>query len=118
LLALLLIAAAMFLGYATWIVQRQGLAADELSYEGVEITVDALGIPTIEAAEWERVIEAQGFVHASQRMFQMDLARRSSAGRLSELFGTATIEFDRKRREEDWTGVAERAVDPSSIRTS
>jgi penicillin amidase len=106
----LVVMAALLLGYATWILQRQGLQLEEMTYEGAQIDVDAHGIPTISGPEWEKVVEAQGFLHAAQRMFQMDLFRRAAAGRLSEFFGAATISIDRQRRDEDWLGVANRAV--------
>jgi penicillin amidase len=111
LLAFLLVLSAGLLGYVTWIVQRQGLQPEELTYEGAEIAMDANGIPTIEGPDWERVLAAQGFVHAANRMFHMDLLRRSASGRLSELFGPTTVDRDRSRREEDWIGVADRAFE-------
>ena len=40
----------------------------------------------------------QGFVHAQDRFFQMDLTRRSAAGELAEMFGAIAIEFDAERR--------------------
>jgi penicillin amidase len=110
LFVLLVVVVAGLLGYATWIVQRQGLSDDELVYEGAEIAIDAHGIPTIAAPDWEKIVEAQGFVHASNRMFQMDLLRRNAGGRLSEMFGAATIAEDRRHREEDWIGVADQAA--------
>jgi penicillin G amidase len=97
----LLVAVAILIGVAAWIVERQGL----------EITDDPHGIPTISGPDWEAVVEAQGFAHAAERMFQMDLFRRAAAGRLSEFFGSATIEFDRRHREEDWVSVADRAAE-------
>ena len=46
----------------------------------VTITRDALGVPTVSGATRQDVARALGFVHAQDRFFQMDLARRRSAG--------------------------------------
>lgn len=111
LVLLLLVAAA---GAAIWgyrLVHRQGLTPEELAaYPDAKVRVDERGIPTIEADSWEKVIEAQGYVTASQRFWHMDLIRRASAGRLAELFGEKAVTLDRNRRLEDWPGVADRAT--------
>jgi penicillin G amidase len=64
----------------------------------VRITRDARGVPTIEAANRLDLAFGTGFVHAQDRFFQMDLARRHAAGELSELFGRKTLEEDRRTR--------------------
>ena len=50
----------------------------------VEIIRDRWGIPHIYAASTHDVFFAQGFVHAQDRLWQMELNRRTAAGRLSE----------------------------------
>ena len=59
---------------------------------GGRVTVerDALGIPTIGRSR-EDVAAATGFLHAQDRFFQMDLARRRAAGELSALVGAAAL---------------------------
>ncbi len=64
----------------------------------VTISRDALGVVTIEAGSEADVVRALGFVHAQERYFEMDLARRSAAGELSALLGAATLPIDRERR--------------------
>lgn len=64
----------------------------------VTISRDALGVVTIEAASEADVVRALGFVHAQERYFEMDLARRSAAGELSALVGEAALPMDRERR--------------------
>lgn len=64
----------------------------------VVIERDSLGIPTIRGKNRLDVSRALGFLHAQDRFFQMDLMRRASAGELSELFGKAAINIDKKRR--------------------
>jgi penicillin G amidase len=64
----------------------------------VRIARDALGVPTIEAANRFDLAYGTGFVHGQDRFFQMDLSRRLAAGELSELFGQVALEQDKKTR--------------------
>jgi len=60
----------------------------------VEIYRDAYGIPHIYAQNEYDVYFAQGYVHAQDRLSQMELSRRLVKGRLSELVGKNTVELD------------------------
>ena len=62
------------------------------------IARDALGTAIITAESRQDAYFAQGFVHAQERFFEMDLTRRSAAGELAELFGAAALPRDRARR--------------------
>ena len=64
----------------------------------VRVVRDAYGVPTIEAETRHDLYMAMGFVHAQDRLFQMDLQRRVGAGRLSEIFGEAALGTDRTMR--------------------
>jgi penicillin amidase len=64
----------------------------------VQITRDALGVPTITAANRTDLAFATGFVHAQDRYFQMDLSRRLAAGELAELFGPVALGQDESAR--------------------
>ena len=64
----------------------------------VDIRLDADGVPHIQAANELDAAAALGFVHARDRMFQMELARRAAEGRLSELAGPAALGIDRTMR--------------------
>ncbi|MBX3374639.1 MAG: penicillin acylase family protein [Phycisphaeraceae bacterium] len=64
----------------------------------LEIQRDASGAVRIAGASFEDVIWAQGFVHAQERFFQMDTARRLAAGRLAELGGAVVAGLDRAHR--------------------
>jgi len=64
----------------------------------VAIRLDADGIPRIQAASDTDAAAALGFVHARDRMFQMELMRRNASGRLSEIAGPATLPMDRMMR--------------------
>lgn len=64
----------------------------------VTIERDGYGIPTIIAANAGDAMFALGFLHAEERLFQMELIRRAGAGRLSELFGPAALPTDKYMR--------------------
>jgi penicillin amidase len=84
--------------------QVQGLSAP------VSVTRDALGIPTIRAATREDAARATGFLHAQDRFFQMDLARRRAAGELAALVGVRAIALDREIRIHRFRAIARRAA--------
>ena len=64
----------------------------------VEIFRDRWGIPHIYAQTAHDLFFSQGFVHAQDRLFQMELNRRTAQGRLSELFGPLALDTDRAAR--------------------
>jgi penicillin amidase len=76
----------------------------------VTVERDALGIPTIRGISREDVARATGFVHAQDRFFQMDLARRRAAGELSALVGDAALRLDRQVRVHRFRDEAQRAL--------
>ncbi|MDQ3511540.1 MAG: penicillin acylase family protein, partial [Pseudomonadota bacterium] len=59
---------------------------------------DALGVVTIDADNEMDAMRALGYIHAQERYFEMDLMRRTAAGELAELFGSAAIDTDKKHR--------------------
>ena len=75
-----------------------------------QVDFDSNGIPTIIGKDWESIITAQGFVHASDRLWQMDLMRRKTAGELSEWFGEKTFETDKQAQLEDRRSIAKKSV--------
>ena len=66
--------------------------------EEINIYFDSLAVPYIFAGNDEDAAFALGYLHASERMFAMDLIRRAGEGRLSEIFGEETLPFDRMFR--------------------
>jgi penicillin amidase len=76
----------------------------------VTVERDALGIPTIRGISREDVARATGFVHAQDRFFQMDLARRRAAGELAALVGSAAMPLDREVRVHRFRDEAQRAL--------
>ena len=76
----------------------------------VTVRRDAHGVPHIEAANLDDLLAAQGWVTASDRLWQMDMARRLPAGEAAEVLGSALMEHDRFERTVCIRDVAERLV--------
>ena len=71
---------------------------------------DALGVPSVTADSREDAYRTLGYLHARDRLFQMELMRRKSAGRLAELFGASALKVDRKQRTYQLTRTARNIV--------
>lgn len=76
----------------------------------VEIIRDRWGVPHIYAANTHDLTFAQGFVHAQDRLWQMDFQRRLVAGRLAEVLGPSAVPADRWLRILGLRRVAEEEV--------
>ena len=76
----------------------------------VEVVRDAHGIPRIFAKTPHDAWFALGYVHAMDRLWQMDVARRLAQGRLAERFGIRALSTDRLMRALDMDGHAERSL--------
>ncbi len=100
----------LWLKYAMWQqlptidgrVELPGLSAP------VTVRRDEHGVPHIEAATLDDLIEAQGFVVAQDRLWQMDMARRFSSGELAEILGPALVKHDELERVLQIRSTAER----------
>ena len=75
-----------------------------------EVTVerDLWGVPHIRASSVEDLAEAQGYVMAQDRLWQMDLLRRVARGQLSEILGKSTLAIDKDFRTLQFGRAAER----------
>ncbi|MFQ3249640.1 MAG: penicillin amidase [Glaciecola sp.] len=62
------------------------------------ITRDEIGAVTINAQSHSDAVFALGYAHGQDRLFQMDLLRRSAAGELSEIVGNIALNMDKKAR--------------------
>ncbi len=81
------------------------ISGSRLAFEGqqtvrglenqVEIRFDAYARPYVNAHSLEDAMFAQGFLHARERLWQMDLLRRAGRARLSELLGPVTLPTDK-----------------------
>ncbi len=108
LLGLVLLAAAGIAGAVWWTLpaaeaslRLPGLAAP------VEISLDRHGVPRIAAGSERDAAMALGWLHARDRMFQMEMMRRGAAGRLAEVAGATALRSDRFVRT---LGLARRAA--------
>ena len=63
--------------------------------EDVEVVFDAYAVPHLYARHQEDVYRALGYLHAQDRLFQMELLRRTAAGQLSEVLGADLVDTDR-----------------------
>jgi penicillin amidase len=112
--AVLLVAAAVL---ATYVYLRQSLPdysadATVAGLSGpVEIVRDADAIPHVFASTRRDGLFGLGYVHAQDRLWQMEFQRRIGHGRLSEIFGNATIAQDRFLRTVGFGRAARRAWD-------
>ncbi|MDT8340226.1 MAG: penicillin acylase family protein [Longimicrobiales bacterium] len=61
----------------------------------VDVLWDSLGIPQIWAGTERDALFAQGYLHATHRLWQVEMFRRIARGTLSEIFGDATLTTDR-----------------------
>ncbi|MGH9704958.1 MAG: penicillin acylase family protein, partial [Candidatus Acidiferrales bacterium] len=83
-------------------------------HQAVLVDRDLRGMPRIRADSLEDLVTAQGYVMAQDRLWQMDLLRRVSAGELAEIFGPgpldAALQLDRENRTLGLRGAAARGV--------
>lgn len=63
-----------------------------------EVIRDRWGVPHIYAQNVDDLFFAQGYVTAQDRLWQMEMWRRWREGRLSEIFGPAALDYDRRTR--------------------
>lgn len=83
----------------------------------VAVKRDSLGVPQIYAENISDLFFAQGFVHAQDRFWEMDVRRHITAGRLSEMFGESQIETDSFLRTLGWRKIAEQELGMLSDRS-
>ena len=100
-IVLLLLATLLVLAAAAWVYLRQsvpqtsGTIAVPGLHAPIEIIRDRNAIPHIFAKTLTDANFALGFVHAQDRLWQMEMNRRIASGRLSEVFGASTLDTDR-----------------------
>ncbi len=74
----------------------------------VTVERDGWGVPHIRASSVPDMVEAEGYVMAQDRLWQMDLLRRAAKGQLSEILGPATLKIDKNFRTLGFNRAAER----------
>lgn len=77
----------------------------------VDVYRDAHAVPHVFAESDEDLFRAVGYLHASDRLFQMDLQRRVAFGRLAEVLGPSLVDTDVFLRELGLAWAAERSVE-------
>ncbi|HEX7234300.1 MAG TPA: penicillin acylase family protein, partial [Nitrosospira sp.] len=87
--------------------QTEGKIQIEGLQSPVNIYRDNMGIPNIYAGNQHDLFFAQGYVHAQDRFWQMDVWRHIGSGTLSEMFGKGQVETDTFLRTLGWKQVAE-----------
>lgn len=85
--------------------------------DSVSITFDESDIPHIKAKSSTDALFALGYLHASERSWQMEINRRLSSGRLSEILGKETLSIDRFIRTLGIKQAAEKQFDRYPIAT-
>lgn len=83
----------------------------------LEIVRDNANVPHILGASDADVFFGLGYAHAQDRLWQMVTLRRTVQGRLSEVFGTRTVEIDTVMRRLDLYPLAQAAVRHQDART-
>ena len=84
----------------------------------VTVWRDDLGVPQIYADTLEDLFFAQGYVHAQDRFWEMDVRRHITAGRLSEMFGKSQVSTDSFLRTLGWRRIAEQELPLLSDRST
>ena len=79
-------------------------------HQAVTVDRDNWGVPHIRAASLEDAVQAQGYVTAQDRLWQLDLMRRASRGQLSEIVGPPALPSDRRFRTLGFSRIADREV--------
>jgi penicillin amidase len=102
-LLLLLFLVLVATGVVTWrfwraLPARDGVVGVHGIQQSVEILRDPEGVPHIRANSEADALFALGYVHAQDRLWQMEFQRRIAAGRLSEILGPQAVETDRLMR--------------------
>lgn len=112
-----LVLSLLFLAVAGWLYLRSTKPTydGELVLKGVtenvEVLYDNYGVPHIYANNENDAYYALGYVHAQDRLFQMEMLRRAAGGRLSEILGPDLLKVDKLFRTLRINEFAERQAD-------
>jgi penicillin amidase len=98
LVALMLVIAISVLWLRGSLPQTSGMIALHGLQGDVTVARDHFGIPTITAKSKSDALFALGFVHAQDRLWQMELQRRAGQGRLAEVLGASALPIDKFTR--------------------
>ncbi|MFN2189216.1 MAG: penicillin acylase family protein, partial [Candidatus Promineifilaceae bacterium] len=103
-----------------WNRRRQPQYRGRIYIEGIQNPVhidrDSWGIPQIQAESRADLYFSQGFVHAQERLWQMEINRRAAKGELSAILGRPGLETDRLTRTLGFKDLAPRSWESMSQR--
>ena len=77
---------------------------------GATVWIDKHLVPHIHATNDHDAYFLEGYIHAQFRLWEMDMASRAAAGRVSEIVGEKALEFDRKQRRKGMVYAAENSL--------
>ncbi len=99
LVTLLVIVVTAAIGIYLWLKSSVPTYEGTLQLTGLQSLVsvhfDDFGVPHIEAENNHDLFMAFGYVHAQERLFQMEMMRRAGSGTLAEIIGQPMIKVDR-----------------------
>ena len=104
--AILLLAGGAYLLARASLPRRSGEAVVPHLSSPLAVELDARAVPRIHGATFEDTVRGEGYQHAQERFFQMDLMRRAAAGELAALVGPRALPADRAQRPFDLRRVA------------
>ena len=98
-IALLVLLVCVFLALGWYLrtkkVQRDGNASLAGLTAQVQVSYDERGVPHIQAQNEADLYRALGYVHAQDRLFQMEMVRRLASGELAQILGPKLVDMDR-----------------------
>ncbi|MBF2707970.1 penicillin acylase family protein [Flavobacterium soyangense] len=95
-LSLIVILALVLVGYAFYLKPTyEGRLQLKNIQKETTVYFDDFGVPHIYANSQKDAMTALGYVHAQDRLWQMELMRRIAPGRLSEMFGSKVLKTDK-----------------------
>ncbi|MDH5366891.1 MAG: penicillin acylase family protein [Cyclobacteriaceae bacterium] len=113
-ISILIIVLAILIGGYTYLQTIKPTYSGTLELQGLnektEIFFDDFGVPHIYAENEEGAYFALGYVHAQERLFQMEIISRLASGTLSEILGNKLIETDKLFRTLNLEGKANELV--------
>jgi penicillin G amidase len=113
LIVVLGVAGALYFTLHSSMAKYSGSFAVGTAYK-ITVLHDERGVAYIKASTLEDLCFAQGYIHAQERLWQMEFHRRVVQGRLSEVFGEDFLERDRFLRTLGLHRIAQRVVEKTS----
>ena len=86
-------------------------SADAYPAEDVEILVDQSGVPHVFAKSDTDAFFGAGYIQATHRLYQMDIARRRAHGRVAEVLGAGSVGDDKLARLFGWRALGQRIAE-------